>query len=176
MTNQTDLPSDYETCGDCGYDHEYEPAEAVRAHEKMNLVPCSTCGEPIPAMPAGAGVSNYGVDKDGRKHCLLCCQAREVVDAKESDAPFFYLSDQHPGATPKGHSLPRGGITLPRGDFKITSCFGGVKLSPSCVRAYRHNIGGVVILAWYDLYGKSFLGRRVGRYTEVLHSKRIKGS
>lgn len=28
------LPADYEECGECGYDHEYEPEEARVAHEK----------------------------------------------------------------------------------------------------------------------------------------------
>lgn len=27
-----DLPIDYEECGTCGFDHEYEPAEAAKAH------------------------------------------------------------------------------------------------------------------------------------------------
>jgi hypothetical protein len=26
------LPADYEACGDCGYDHSYEPVEAHTAH------------------------------------------------------------------------------------------------------------------------------------------------
>jgi len=30
-----DVPADYEACGTCGYDHEYEPAEAQAAHKKM---------------------------------------------------------------------------------------------------------------------------------------------
>lgn len=28
------LPSDYEPCGDCGYDHGYEQNEAVKAHSR----------------------------------------------------------------------------------------------------------------------------------------------
>lgn len=28
------LPIDYESCGECGYDHSYEPEEAFRAHTK----------------------------------------------------------------------------------------------------------------------------------------------
>jgi len=27
-----ELPSDYEACGECGFDHAYEPAEAMQAH------------------------------------------------------------------------------------------------------------------------------------------------
>lgn len=26
------LPSDYEACGECGYDHAYEPVESAQAH------------------------------------------------------------------------------------------------------------------------------------------------
>jgi predicted amidophosphoribosyltransferase len=28
------LPEDYEWCGECGFDHEYEFVQAYRAHEK----------------------------------------------------------------------------------------------------------------------------------------------
>lgn len=28
-----EVPADYEICADCGFDHEYEPSEAHRAHE-----------------------------------------------------------------------------------------------------------------------------------------------
>lgn len=28
------LPDDYEPCGDCGFDHAYEPTEAWRAHNE----------------------------------------------------------------------------------------------------------------------------------------------
>ena len=28
-----DLPVDYEVCGECHYDHSYEPEEAHRAHQ-----------------------------------------------------------------------------------------------------------------------------------------------
>ena len=31
-----DVP-DYEPCGDCGYDHGYEQAEAVKAHQELDL-------------------------------------------------------------------------------------------------------------------------------------------
>lgn len=33
-----DLPEDYEQCGECGYDHQYEPEEAFNAHfpQKIN--------------------------------------------------------------------------------------------------------------------------------------------
>lgn len=34
----SELPSDYETCSECGFDHEYEYAEAYRAHTKMESV------------------------------------------------------------------------------------------------------------------------------------------
>lgn len=34
------LPTDYEACGECGFDHEYETAEAIAWH-KGN--PCSYC-------------------------------------------------------------------------------------------------------------------------------------
>lgn len=27
------VPADYEQCAECGFDHEYDPAEAVRAHQ-----------------------------------------------------------------------------------------------------------------------------------------------
>lgn len=29
------FPTDYEPCGVCGFDHSYEQAEAVKAHEKL---------------------------------------------------------------------------------------------------------------------------------------------
>ena len=32
-----ELPSDYEACGDCGYDHSYEQNEARMAHDRMNV-------------------------------------------------------------------------------------------------------------------------------------------
>lgn len=32
MPEEDTLPSDYEACGDCGYDHAYEQEEAVQAH------------------------------------------------------------------------------------------------------------------------------------------------
>ncbi len=33
-TSKDNLPSDYEECGDCHFDHTYEPVEALRAHCK----------------------------------------------------------------------------------------------------------------------------------------------
>lgn len=35
------LPPDYEECGEYGFDHEYSPEEAYRAH--MKLDPCQEC-------------------------------------------------------------------------------------------------------------------------------------
>ncbi len=35
-----DVPEDYEPCGECGWDHEYEPQQAIAWH-KAN--PCSYC-------------------------------------------------------------------------------------------------------------------------------------
>ena len=29
-------PYDYETCGECGFDHSYEPCEAATAHNRMD--------------------------------------------------------------------------------------------------------------------------------------------
>jgi hypothetical protein len=34
------LPQDYETCGDCGFDHDYEYEAAAKWHEEH---PCSYC-------------------------------------------------------------------------------------------------------------------------------------
>jgi hypothetical protein len=31
-----ELPSDYESCGTCGFDHAYEPNEAQTVHEKLD--------------------------------------------------------------------------------------------------------------------------------------------
>lgn len=31
------MPTDYEPCGDCGFDHAYEQAEAVEAHRKLDF-------------------------------------------------------------------------------------------------------------------------------------------
>lgn len=39
MTHPT-LPLDYELCGDCGFDHEYEPQRAIKWHKAH---PCSYC-------------------------------------------------------------------------------------------------------------------------------------
>lgn len=32
------LPSDYEECADCGFDHEYEPSEAQRWHAEVDPI------------------------------------------------------------------------------------------------------------------------------------------
>lgn len=32
MSLPDELPSNYEECGECGYDHSYEPEESFRAH------------------------------------------------------------------------------------------------------------------------------------------------
>lgn len=34
MSKDDDLPEDYEACGECGFDHSYEPIAAARAHDK----------------------------------------------------------------------------------------------------------------------------------------------
>lgn len=36
-TGDEQLPSDYETCGDCGYDHAYEPREAYKWHKEHDV-------------------------------------------------------------------------------------------------------------------------------------------
>lgn len=33
--NEAELPDDYEPCGECGFDHEYEPEEANRKHQEL---------------------------------------------------------------------------------------------------------------------------------------------
>ncbi len=40
MCAKVELPSDYEPCGECGWDHEYEPAMAVAWHKEN---PCAYC-------------------------------------------------------------------------------------------------------------------------------------
>ena len=30
------VPDDYEACGECGFDHEYEPNEAAKAHKELD--------------------------------------------------------------------------------------------------------------------------------------------
>lgn len=34
-TDEDDSPEDYERCGECGYDHAYEPQESQKAHEGL---------------------------------------------------------------------------------------------------------------------------------------------
>jgi hypothetical protein len=34
----TDIPADYEPCERCGYDHAYEPQEAMREHARLARV------------------------------------------------------------------------------------------------------------------------------------------
>lgn len=41
------IPFDYEQCGDCGYDHEYDPHDAVRAHHLLLQVQEEATG-PVP--------------------------------------------------------------------------------------------------------------------------------
>lgn len=33
-TDLRDEPEDYEPCGECGFDHSYEPEDAAREHRK----------------------------------------------------------------------------------------------------------------------------------------------
>ena len=33
--DKANLPSDYEPCGECGYDHGYEPVEAYAEHQRL---------------------------------------------------------------------------------------------------------------------------------------------
>lgn len=37
MEALSELPSDYESCGDCGYDHSYEYEEAYKVHMKLEV-------------------------------------------------------------------------------------------------------------------------------------------
>lgn len=41
------LPSDYEACGECGYDHSYEPVESAMAHIhfRAQLFAYANCGK-----------------------------------------------------------------------------------------------------------------------------------
>jgi len=38
IENNIELPSDYEACSECGFDHEYEYEEAAKWHKENNLV------------------------------------------------------------------------------------------------------------------------------------------
>jgi hypothetical protein len=40
MPQEIDLPEDYDACGECEYDHRYQPNEAERWHQDN---PCSGC-------------------------------------------------------------------------------------------------------------------------------------
>ncbi len=47
---KTSLPSDYEACGQCGFDHAYEPSEAYKWHFDQQSIPQTlkiycVCGE-----------------------------------------------------------------------------------------------------------------------------------
>jgi len=37
MSKTDGLPADYEQCATCGFDHEYEPDEAYRVHNRIDL-------------------------------------------------------------------------------------------------------------------------------------------
>jgi hypothetical protein len=46
--------SDYETCGECGYDHAYEPEEANRWHQEFDHIETCQCGgENLKKLPDG---------------------------------------------------------------------------------------------------------------------------
>lgn len=44
---QEELPADYEQCGECGFDHEYEPEEAAKIHKEIDDY------DPTPVYPWG---------------------------------------------------------------------------------------------------------------------------
>lgn len=52
MVAKVELPSDYEACGECGFDHDYEYEQAHKWHTEH---PCSYC--------------NYTEDGKHELHC-----------------------------------------------------------------------------------------------------------
>lgn len=45
MTETDELPTDYEACGECGYDHAYEYAEAHAFHTRCELAAVKVADE-----------------------------------------------------------------------------------------------------------------------------------
>ena len=43
LEKEEGMPSDYETCSGCGYDHAYEPEEAQRAHQLLESDEWKSC-------------------------------------------------------------------------------------------------------------------------------------
>ena len=83
--SQENLPIDYEPCGECGFDHSYEPAQAAQWHSEN----CSTCG--------GEGIVELSPDEQAReqserswrtpdtmKPCPECCSHDHGVWAKDN--------------------------------------------------------------------------------------------
>ncbi len=89
------LPSDYESCGECGFDHEYEPTEANRWHAETNPVMHEkVCSEDDIRVWMNRNVRDH-LDECGEVNCTSLVEAWDA----ECDSGEATLDEDHPAWT-----------------------------------------------------------------------------
>ena len=76
-----EAPEDYETCGECGFDHSYEPEESMNWHKKHQTRRCEVCNDKF-------------ISRDGSKVCELCQPADTWGDDDEHPPDSLYVKDK----------------------------------------------------------------------------------
>lgn len=126
---------------------------------------CATCKQTFHCWIEGKFSGNYGMDKEGRKHCFDCCGKNDLADALATGKWIGYLTANLPD-TP--------GFTHPK--YFASNWPGTLKVPVFHASQSRHNMGGRKTHVWFKLPDDNFVwyGYQIGNNNQILHARRTK--
>lgn len=107
------------------------------------------CGHhPSPHFPMTTG---YGVTSEGKKHCYECCGKADQESMRKNNRITLYFSNG-----------------------QVVNWPGSMSIQPTYISTGRHNFAGIRTDVWFRFEGSRWHGVQYGRYTEILHCRKLK--
>lgn len=120
----------------------------------ITVFTCTRCVKTIEHRDAHT--TGYGVFH-GRKVCYSCCADIDRRWMDRHDRVALYLAEDNTGY------------------WKVTNWPGSLRFIPWYVKEGAHNLAGVRWDAWFkDHRGRAWHGVTIGRWTQILHARRLK--
>lgn len=99
--------------------------------------------------------SGYGIDKNGKKHCYVCCAERDKRQMRDDGRITLYL--------------------VKRGEeYVLTNWPASFEIPLYHVRKGRHNIARARYDFWFSFEGTPWHGVQYGENTDIAHCRRVK--
>ena len=120
----------------------------------LNVFKCSKCRRTV--VNREPHITGYGT-YNGRKVCYECCANIDRRWMDRHDRIALYLSKDQDGR------------------WKVTNWPGSLRFTPWYVKEGGHNLAGIRQDAWFkDHRDRVWHGVRFGRWTQILHARRLK--